>query len=119
MFYDLKEDEPILLAEHLELEVKKATRKHQIQIIIVKHSVNLKAFKETMLKKMSETYRAYDVAMEKLQFELELKKLEMQERLERERKIRDKKGWEKRRDKKGWKKKKDKKGWKKRKDKKE
>ena len=51
MFYDLKEDEPILLAEHLELEVKKATRKHQIQIIIVKHSVNLKAFKETMLKK--------------------------------------------------------------------
>ena len=35
---------------------------------------------------MSETYRAYNVAMKKLQFELELKKLEMQERLERERK---------------------------------
>ena len=67
-----------------------------------KQTLNVKGFKEPMLKTMSETYRAYNVAMKKLQFELELKKLEMQERLERERKRRDKKGWEKKKDKKGW-----------------
>ena len=83
-FYDFKKDELISLAEHLKLEVKKATRKHQIQHIIVKHSVNVKAFKETMLETMSQTYGAYDVEIKELQFELELKNLEMQERLERE-----------------------------------
>ena len=44
--YDLKKDELILLAEHLELDVRKATRNHQIQHIVVKHLVNVKAFKE-------------------------------------------------------------------------
>ena len=73
-FYDLKKDELILLAEQLQLEVKKAMRKHQIQHMIVKHLINVKAFKETM-ETMSETYGAYDVEMKKLQFELKLKKL--------------------------------------------
>ena len=82
-FYDLKKDELILLAEHLELEVRKA-----IQHIIVKLLVNVKAFKETMLETMSETYGAYDVEMKQLQFELDLKKLEMQERLKWEEKER-------------------------------
>ena len=83
-FYDLRKNEFISLAEHLKLEVKKATRKHQIQHIIVKHLVNVKAFKETMLETMSQTYGAYEVEIKELQFELELKNLEMQERLERE-----------------------------------
>lgn len=83
-FYDLRKNEFISLAEHLKLEVKKATRKHQIQHIIVKHLVNVKAFKGTMLETMSQTYGAYEVEIKELQFELELKNLEMQERLERE-----------------------------------
>ena len=83
-FYDLRKNEFISLAEHLKLEVKKATRKHQIQHIKVKHLVNVKTFKETMLETMSQTYGAYDVEIKELQFELELKNLEMQERLERE-----------------------------------
>ena len=139
-FYDLKKDELISLAEHLKLEVKKATRKHQIQHIIVKHLVNVKAFKETMLETMSQTYGAYDVEIKELQFELELKNLEMQERLEREERERqeelereekerqerrereererqEKLEREERKNKKGWteKKEKDKKSWRERK----
>ena len=79
-FYDLKKDELISLAKHLQLEVKKAMRKHHIQDVIVKHLVSLKVFEEAVL----ETYEAFDSEEKKLQFQLELKKLEMQERQERE-----------------------------------
>ena len=35
------------------LEVKKAMRRYQIKYMMVKHLVNVKAFKETMLETMS------------------------------------------------------------------
>ena len=40
--------ELISLAKHLRLEVKKAMRKYQIQDIILKHSVSVEVFKETV-----------------------------------------------------------------------
>lgn len=61
-FYDLKKDELISLAKYLQLEVRKAMRKYQIQDVMLKH--------------LLEEYQ--------LQLQLELKKLEIQERLERE-----------------------------------
>lgn len=66
-FHDLQKDE-LILFEHLQLQVKKATRKHQIQHIMVEHSVDVEAVRETMLETMSETHGVYDVDM-KLQFE--------------------------------------------------
>ena len=74
-FYDLKKDELISLAKHLQLEVKKAMRKYQIQHIILKHLVSKDVFKETVLE-------MYEAPKLELQLQLELKKLEMQERLE-------------------------------------
>lgn len=53
----------------LELEDKKAMRKHQIQHIVVKHLVNIEAFKKTMLETLSETYGPYNIEMKKLQLE--------------------------------------------------
>lgn len=87
-----KIDEDTFYDLHLELEVRKA-----IQHIIAKLLVNVKAFKETMLETMSETYGAYDVEMKQLQFELDLKKLEMQETLKREEKERQERMEEKER----------------------
>ena len=59
--------------------------------MIVKHLVNVKAFVEKMLETMSESCEAYDVEMEKLQFELERKNLGMQGRLERDERERQEK----------------------------
>ena len=87
-FYDLKKDELISLAKNLKLKVKKATRKHQIQNIIVKLLVSLKVFEETVL----ETVERSDSELKKLQLQLEFKKLEMQERLEMEEKQRKERG---------------------------
>ena len=84
-FHDLKKDELISLAKYLQLEVKKAMRKHQIQDIIHKHLVSKGLFKETVL----EMYESPKPELSSEQrFQLELKKLEMQERLEREEKER-------------------------------
>ena len=83
-FYDLKKDELISIAKHLELEVKKAMQKHQIPNIIVKHLVSLKVFEEKVL----ETVETPDSELKKLQLQLEFKKLEMQDRLEMEEKQR-------------------------------
>ena len=84
-FHDLKKDELISLAKYLQLEVKKAMRKHQIQDIILKHLVSKGLFKETVL----EMYESPKPELSSEQrFQLELKKLEMQERLEREEKER-------------------------------
>ena len=78
-FHDLKKDELISLAKYLQLEVKKAMRKHQIQDIILKHLVSKGLFKETVL----EMYESPKPELSSEQrFQLELKKLEMQERLE-------------------------------------
>ena len=87
-FYDLKKDELILIAEHLQLQVKKAMRKDQIQHMIMKYLIIVKAFKEIM-ETMSETY--------------EEKKKEKDKKSWREKKRKDKKGWRERKwnDKKG------------------
>lgn len=74
----------------LELEGKKAMRKHQIQHIVVKHLVNIEAFKKTMLETLSETwaiqYRneeaATGVRTEK-SLRLEREEKEQQERMEK------------------------------------
>ncbi|PFX11776.1 hypothetical protein AWC38_SpisGene24381 [Stylophora pistillata] len=82
-FYDLKKDELISLGKHLELEVKKAMRKHQTQDIIVKHLVSLQVFEETVL----EAFETSDSELKKLQLQWEFKKLEMQEEREMRLKI--------------------------------
>ena len=46
----IKERRANFIGGTLRLEVKKATRKHQISHIKVKHLVSLVAFKETMLE---------------------------------------------------------------------
>lgn len=60
---------PKMCSYPLELEGKKAMRKHQIQHIVVKHLVNIEAFKKTMLETLSETYGPYNIEMKKLQLE--------------------------------------------------
>ena len=79
IFRKLRKDELILLAKHLELEVKKAMKKHDIQDIILKHLVSEGVFEEMVLEK-------YEVSKPKLspeqQYQLELKKLEMKERMQ-------------------------------------
>ena len=79
IFSKLRKDELILLAKHLELEVKKAMKKHDIQDIILKHLVSEGVFEEMVLEK-------YEASKPKLspeqQCQLELKKLEMKERMQ-------------------------------------
>ena len=79
IFSKLRKDELILLAKHLELEVKKAMKKNDIQDIILKHLVSEAVFEEMVLEK-------YEVSKPKLspeqQYQLELKKLEMKERMQ-------------------------------------
>ena len=50
IFYDLRKDELISLPKHLNLDVKRAMRKHQIQDIIVKHLVSVQVFEDTVLE---------------------------------------------------------------------
>ena len=111
IFSKLRKDELILLAKHLNLEVKNAMRKHDIQDVILKHLVSEGVFEEIVLEN-------YEAPKQKLspeqQYQLELKKLEMKERMEEKKKEqqkgKDKKGWKKRNDKKECKKRNDKKG---------
>ena len=92
-FDSLIKDDLISLGKHLTLDVKKATRKDQIQHIIMKHLVSLKTFQASALESMGTS----DTELRKLELELELKKLEMQKERElkeqkfRERELQDRK----------------------------
>ena len=90
----LRKDELILLAKHLNLEVKKAIRKHDIQDVILKHLVSEGVFEEIVLEN-------YEASKPKLspeqQYQLELKKLEMKERMEEKKKERQERMEEKER----------------------
>ena len=83
IFSKLRKDELILLAKHLNLEVKNAMRKHDIQDAILRHLVSDVVFEEIVLEN-------YEASKPKLspeqQYQLELKKLEMKERMEEKKK---------------------------------
>ena len=76
VFFQLKKDEPICLAKHLQIEVKKCMRKYQVQDVIMKRLVSKNIFEESILEGPKDN----EVALAKLQLQLECKKLEMQER---------------------------------------
>ena len=94
IFSKLRKDELILLAKHLNLEVKNAMRKHDIQDVILKHLVSEGVFEEIVLEN-------YEASKPKLspeqQYQLELKKLEMKERMEEKKKERQERKEEKER----------------------
>ena len=88
VFDSLVKDDLIILGKHLDLEVKKAMKKDQIQEIILKHLVDLKLFDISVL----ESRFMPDVELRKLELQLELKKLEMQKEQElRERELQERK----------------------------
>ena len=87
VFDSLVKDDLITLGKHLDLEVKKAMKKDQIQEIILKHLVGLELFDTSVL----ESRLMPDVELRKLELQLELKKLEMQKEQElREQKLQEK-----------------------------
>ena len=94
IFSKLRKDELILLAKHLNLEVKNAMRKHYMQDVILKHLVSEGVFEEIVLEN-------YEASKPKLspeqQYQLELKKLEMKERMEEKKKERQERMEEKER----------------------
>ena len=76
-FAELKKEDLVPLAKHLNLDVRKSMKKGKIQSIIAKHLVDEEKFPESALKNFPEPVDSA-IELQKIQMEFELKKLEMQ-----------------------------------------